>query len=51
MGIITLHQSLYASMQYIMRLGGFLSSSAWHQDRLIVITTDGQLVVFREKDR
>ena len=50
MSITTLHQSLYASMQYILHLGGFLSSPAWHQDRLILVTTDGQLVVFGEPE-
>jgi hypothetical protein len=32
MGITTLHQSLYASMQDILHLGGFLSSPAWYQN-------------------
>ena len=47
MGITTLHQSLYASMQYILHLGGFLSSPAWYQNQLILTTTDGHLVIFR----
>lgn len=48
LGSSDLHQGLYAYMEYILSLGGFLSSPAWHEDKLIITTTDGQILVFEE---
>ncbi|MEA5445602.1 PQQ-binding-like beta-propeller repeat protein [Gammaproteobacteria bacterium AB-CW1] len=45
-----LHQALYGYMEYILHLGGFLSSPAWHRDELIISTSDGQVLIFRVQE-
>ncbi|GHG58923.1 hypothetical protein GCM10010919_01000 [Alishewanella longhuensis] len=43
------YNNLYSSMQRILHSGGFLSSPLWYQDKLILVTTDGELMVYAVK--
>lgn len=40
------YSNLYGSMQRILHSGGFLGSPAWHGKELILVTTDGQLLIY-----
>lgn len=43
------YNNLYSSMQRILHSGGFLGSPLWYQDKLILVTTDGELMIYAVK--